>query len=152
MSDKENTIKVQRFHGKASDYRNVWRCLVESALDGNGWFAKPANKENRKPNLEAHRKSSALIVAALSDSSLRIHISKRNDPMAMSEKLDKGYTSSRASSRISTLTSVFSKKYTDSQSTSKYITEFEQLEKMEEYSVIPESLKAPILLASLGAT
>ncbi len=145
--DNENTIKVQRFHGKASDGYNLWCCRINSALDGKVWLTKLANEENGKPDLEARRKSSAIIVAALGDSPLRVCISKRNDPMAMLELLDKRYASSRASSRISTLTSVFSKKYTDSQSMGKYINEFEdlfaKLEMMGAGSVIQESLKAP---------
>ncbi len=53
MSDSENMIKAQRFHGKASDNYNLWCCSAESALDGKGLLMKLANEENRKPDLEA---------------------------------------------------------------------------------------------------
>ncbi len=123
-----------------------------------GLVNEACERRKLKPDLEARRKSSALIVVPLEDFPLRVCISKRNDQMAMLELLDKRYASSRSSSRISTLTSVFSTKYIDrlSQSMSKHINEFEdffaQLEKMGADWVILESLLVPILLSSLDTT
>lgn len=72
----------------------------------------------------------------------------------MLELLDKCYASNRASSRISTLTTMFSKRYQQGQDMARYVDDFEslfaQLEKMGTNTALPEAFKAPLLLSSLG--
>ncbi len=72
----------------------------------------------------------------------------------MLEQLDLRYASNRATTRISVLTAVYSKRYGPKENMSKYVDEFEslfaQLERMGKDCAVPESHGAPLLLASMG--
>jgi gag-polypeptide of LTR copia-type len=146
----DDDTKVQKFNAKPSDDYTLWRLRIETALKGKGYWSDlqtPACQETIKD------KSTALIVSALGDSAFRVCAPEAGDPIAMLHMLDKRYASKRAASRISLLTSVYDKRYQPKSSMSKYIDEFNQLfsqlESMGTDANIPESHKAPLLLASL---
>ena len=73
--------------------------------------------------------------------------------MKILELLDKSYPSTRAATRISILTSVYSNTFDSKDKTPCYIDEFKllfaHLERMGDDAAVPESHKAPFLLASL---
>ena len=91
--------------------------------------------------------AASILIEALGDTALRVCRTKVYDHIAMLELLDKRYASNRAASRISLLTSLFPKRYTQGQDMGKYVDEFEvlfaQLEKMGNSTTLPEKFKAP---------
>eukprot|EP00171_Calliarthron_tuberculosum_P018320 IDg18320t1 len=88
-----------------------------------------------------------------SDSAFRVCASATRKPYKMLELLDTRYASKRAASRIATLISVYSKRFNGKASMCKYIEDFNhlfsQIESMDPEASIPESHKAPLLLASI---
>lgn len=151
MAGDEDSYKIQKFTGKASDDYNTWRLRAIIALKGKGYWKQ---LEKEKCTEEVKEKAAALLVNALGDSPLRVCSSSLDDPITMIELLDARYASDRAVSRISVLTSLYSKKYNSRENMAKYIDEFEvlfnQLEKMGNDTKVPESHKAPLLLSSMG--
>eukprot|EP00171_Calliarthron_tuberculosum_P004578 IDg4578t1 len=143
--------KIQKFHGRPSDDYNLWRLRAECALKGKGYW-KQLQEEDCKSEIK--EKAVAMIIHSLGDIPFRVCSSQISNPMSMMELLDQRYASTRSTSRISTLTTLYSIKYQKHQDMSKYVDEFEglfaQLERMGKETAIPESHKAPLLLASIG--
>lgn len=143
--------KIQKFHGKSTDDYNLWRIRAEVALKGKGYWA---NVHRNECPADVKEKAAAMLTQALGDAPFRVCSSKAGNPILMLELLDMRYASTRAASRISVLTSVYSKKYQHTMNMPKYVDEFEtlfaQLERMGNDTAVPESHKAPLLLASMG--
>lgn len=148
---KDDERKLSRFNGKESDDYNLWRIRAETALRGKKIWNK---LHDEGCSQDIRDEAASILVTALGDSAFRVCSSKVRDPLGMLDLLDKRYASCRAASRISVLTTLFSKKYLNGQDMARFVDEFEalfaQLEKMGSDTVIPESFKAPLLLASLG--
>lgn len=152
MTTKEEH-KITKFNGKATDDYNLWRIRAEIALKGQGiWSTLSAESCTQ----EVKDKASSILVSALGDNAFRVCSAKVSEPLEMLSLLDKRYASQRASSRISVLTSLYAKRYQDNQDMGRYIDEFEslfsQLDKMGSNVSVPETHKAPLLLASLGTS
>lgn len=124
---------------------------AETALRGQKLWSKLNAKGYSQ---ETRDEASSIIFAALGDSAFCVCSSTVDDPLGMLSLLDRRYASNRASSRISLLTSLFSKKYQRGQDMAKYVDDFElmfgQLEKMGSNTALLETFKAPLLLSSLG--
>jgi len=150
MSEKEDN-KIQRFSGRAQDDYNLWRVRAEICLKGKGYWKQLQNEDCAE---EIKEKSAAILVNALGDSAFRVCSSQVSEPLKMLELLDLRYASTRAATRISILTSVYSKTFGVKDNMPKYIDDFEslfsQLERMGKQTAIPETHKAPLLLASLS--
>lgn len=142
---------IPKFKGKSTEDYQLWRFRVEAALRGKQYWSE-IPKESCSEKIKDH--SFSILVAVLGDAALRNCQKDAPDTLKMLSTLDKHYASKRPASRISVLTALFSKRYKDSTSMSKYIDDFNKsfamLEVMGEDATIPESLKAPILLASFG--
>ena len=149
--DEEN--KIQKFNGRLNDDYNLWRIRAEAALKGKGYW-KALHDE--KCTVEVKQKSSAMIIHALGDAALRVCMSDVDEPLEMLASLDSRYASNRATTRIALLTSLYAKRYRNHENMAKYIDEFEslfaQIEKMGKEAAVPETHKAPILLASMGTS
>lgn len=102
-------------------------------------------------------KASAMLVAALGDKALRVCSSKIGEPLEMLKMLDNLFASSHTATRISALTTMYTKRFNPKKDNmGKFIDEFETLlaplDRMGTDTKIPESHKAPLLWASLGKT
>eukprot|EP00171_Calliarthron_tuberculosum_P019463 IDg19463t1 len=143
--------KIQRFHGKSTDDYNLWRIRAEVALKGKGYWTEVYKNDC---SADVKQKAAAMLTQALGDVPFRVCSAKAGNPILMLELLDKRYASTRAANRISVLTSMYGKKYQNTMSMPKFVDEFEtlfaQLERMGEDTAVPESHKAPLLLASIG--
>ncbi len=150
MTKKAPTSKFKKFRGQSNEDYRLWRLRVETALRGKDYWENVSAKGCDKKILN---RATAVIVAALGDSPFRVCASAVGDPMEMLNLLDKRYASKRTTSRISLLTSIYSKRYSG-KSMSKYIDElsqlFAQLETMGEDARLPDSHQVAILLASIG--
>lgn len=145
--------KIQKFNGKYSDDYNLWRLRAEVALKGKGYWTKL--EDMKTCDEETKSKASALIVSALGDTALRVCSSRIGDPLNMLKMLDNRCASSRTATRISVLTTMYTKRFDhNNDSMANYVDVFEalfsQLEKMGDDTNVPESHKAPLLLSSLG--
>ncbi len=89
--DDDNTTKIQKFNGRASDDYNLWGSRAEIALKGEGYWNKMSGTD--KGAEEARVKASAMLVNALGDSALRVCISKIEETEQMLKLLDKHYAS-----------------------------------------------------------
>ena len=151
MAPHEDEYKIQKFFGRANDDYNLWRIRAEMSLKGKDYW-----EELRKEDcsIKTKQKASAMLTTELGDSALRVCSTQITDPMKMLELLDKRYASTRTATRICVLTSVYSKRFEAKDNMPRYIDEFEslfsQLERMGKDAAIPESHKAPLLLASMG--
>ena len=152
MAGDDDSLKIAKFNGKASDDYNTWRLRAVIALKGKGFWTDL--QKGKTCSRETKDKAAALLVHALGDSALRVCSAHIDEPLSMLSLLDTRYASNRASNRVSILTSLYSKRFTGKENMSKYVDEFEvlfnQLERMGEKVAIPETHKAPLLLASLG--
>lgn len=150
MSTEDNS-KIQKFNGRHSDDYHLWRLRCEIALKGKGYWSQLQGKDFDQ---DVKDKSSAIMVAALGDTALRVCSAKIGEPLQMLDLLDKRFASNRTATRISVLTAMFSKRFCAKDDMPKYIDEFEtlfaQLERMGPETKISESHKAPLLLASMG--
>jgi len=113
---------------------------------------QPSPSSSKKCNVEKREKASAIIISALGDTPLRVVMEAEDDPARMMKLLDARYASSRTVSRISVQTQLFRMNYSG-QNMSTYVDQFtslfSQLERMGKDAAIPESHKAPMLLASI---
>jgi len=143
--------KISKFGGRSTDDYNTWRMRAVIALKGKGWWSQ-INIEKCPDDIK--EKATALLVNALGDTALRVCSSELDEPLKMLDLLDARYASDRTSSRISLLTTLYTKRFKDKDNMPKFIDEFEtlfgQLERMGEKTKVPETHKAPLLLASLG--
>lgn len=154
MSTSDDTTKIQKFSGSRNDDYSLWRLRAEIALKGKGFWTELEKKDCSE---DIKNKSSAMLVAALGDTALRVCSSKIGQPLQMLEMLDNRFASSRTATRISVLTTMYTKRFNSRKDNmGKFIDEFEtlfaQLERMGPDTKIPESHKAPLLLASMGTT
>ncbi len=151
--DVDSSSKLKRFNGNHYENYNLWRIRAKATLKGKQYWSQLMTRTAEATVLE---KATSLLVSALGDSPLRVWRAEIGNPIELLNKLDQRYTSNRAASRIATSTAVYSKHYSDSMNTSKYIDEFSQLfsqlEMMGDSAMLPEAHKAPILLASLGTS
>jgi len=131
MTSSEDTYKISKFGGRTTDDYNTWRLRAVIALKGKGyWTPLQADKCEDKIKEQA----TALLVNALGDIALRVCSDELENPIKMLELLDARYASSRTSSRISLLTTLYTKRFQDKDNMAKFIDEFEtifgQLERM----------------------
>lgn len=150
-SANDDVYRISKFTGKPSEDYTTWRLRAVIALKGKGFWSALQKKECAE---DIKEKSTALIVNALGDTPLRVCSDKLDDPMGLLTLLDARYASCRTTSRVSLLTSLYTKRFNGKDHMSKYIDEFEslfgQLERMGAETKVPDSHKAPLLLASLG--
>lgn len=102
--------------------------------------------------LAKREKASAIIISALGDASLRVVIDVNDDPGRMLHLLDTRYASCRTVSRIAIQTQLFRMSYKEQDMSTyvdQYSTFFSQLERMGKNIAIPETHKAPLVLASI---
>lgn len=172
MSETENEmdtntgIKIPRFHGRRGEDYGLWRHRLRAACRIKGvWrvvdispaFSDSSNiqtgTEIADPRtLTKREKASGIIISALGDAPLRVVMEVDDDPQRMLQLLDARYASNRTVSRIAVQTQLFRMKYTNQDMSSyvdQYTTLFSQLERMGKDAAIPETHKAPMLLASI---
>lgn len=175
-SETSTTLKLPRFYGKRNEDYGLWRMRLRAACRVKGvWRAvesgsssetaeqnsesleQPSTSDQQasssmKCDVEKSEKASAIIISALGDAPLRVVMEAEDDPARMMKLLDARYASSRTVSRIAVQTQLFRMNYTG-QNMSTYIDQFtslfSQLERMGKDAAIPESHKAPMLLASI---
>ena len=175
MSDSEvetnsgTGIKIPRFHGKRGDDYGLWRLRLRAACRVKGVWnvvdrtaSSTSTSETTHPGTTAasesakrvakREKASGLIISALGDAPLRVVLEADDDPERMLKLLDARYASNRTVSRIAVQTQLFRMTYTN-QNMSAYVDQytslFSQLERMGKDAAIPETHKAPMLLASI---
>lgn len=150
--DESNEAKIPKFNGRPNEDFLLWRYRLEAALKGKGYWDQ-LKAEGCKSDIKD--KAIMIIVGALGDTALRVCLPAKDDPSKMIKLLESTYASNRAASKIFVLTSVFGKRWDGNRSMSKYIDEFNQLftqlATMGKDAMIPEKLRAPILLASFGS-
>lgn len=172
-SETGSGIKIPRFHGRRGEDYGLWRLRLRAACRIKGvWkvvessstvseasgtsseasgvaIASAPVSTRTVANLE---KASGMIISALGDAPLRVVLDADDDPARMLKLLDARYASNRTVSRIAVQTQLFRMRYID-QNMSTYVDTytalFSQLERMGKDSAIPESHKAPMLLASI---
>ena len=93
-----------------------------------------------------------IIISALGDAPLRVVMDVDDDPGKMFGLLDARYASNHTVSKIAVQTQLFLMSYSEQDMTTyvdQYTSLFSQLERMGKDVAIPESRKAPMLLASI---
>lgn len=179
MSDLEaetgsnSGIQVPRFYGRRDDDYMLWRHRLRAACRIKGvWNVVKTSEEHStavsttkdksidstgsessKSTIIAKReKACGIIICALGDAPLRVVMDVDDDPALMLKLLDDRYASSRTVSRIAVQTQLFRMSY-NGQNMSEYVDHFtslfSQLDRMGKDAAIPESHKAPMLLASI---
>lgn len=171
--EETSTLKLSRFNGKRGEDYGLWRmrlravCRVKGVwkvLESNSKSdeteansstsdpSTPATASASKSTSEKLEKASAIIISALGDAPLRVVMEADDDPVRMLKLLDARYASNRTVSRIAVQTQLFRMTY-NGQNMSSYIDKFtslfSQLERMGKDAAIPETHKAPMLLASI---
>lgn len=161
--EKGTGIKIPRFYGNRGEDYGLWRLRLRAICRVKGVWKVFEDAEvtssstdlanvGQQSNSIMIEKASGLIISALGDSPLRVVLDADDDPAKMLRLLDARYASNRTVSRIAVQTQLFRMRFTG-QNMSKYVDEysslFSQLERMGKDSAIPESHKAPMLLASI---
>lgn len=175
MSDTDNDqgnsigMKLPRFNGKRGEDYGMWRHRLRAVCRLKGvWFVVDTSSssgtvtesteefDHSSPRLIAKReKASGIIISSLGDSPLRVVIDADDDPAQMLKVLDSRYASNRTVSRIAVQTQLFRMSYNGQDMSTfidQYTTLFSQLERMGKDSAIPDTHKAPMLLASIDPT
>ena len=168
-SDPTNGLKIPRFHGRRGEDYGLWRHRLRAACRVKGvWSVVERSSTSQTTStttagardvttLDARttakrEKASGIIISALGDAPLRVVMDVDDDPSKMLNLLDARYASNRTVSRIAVQTQLFRMSYTG-QNMATYVDQFtslfSQLERMGEDAAIPESHKAPMLLASI---
>ena len=164
-TDGTSGIKIPRFHGRRGEDYGLWRLRLRAACRVKGvWnvvdFSALSTTTDSTTDIavassrhQAKReKASGIIISALGDAPLRVVLEADDDPERMLKLLDARYASNRTVSRIAVQTQLFRMAYTD-QNMSTYVDQFtslfSQLERMGKDAAIPETHKAPMLLASI---
>ena len=150
MLDEDN--RIQKFDGRRSDDYNLWRIRAVTALKGKGFWS---NLQKKDCDSGTKEKAVAILVNSLGDSALRVCSEHVDDPLKMINALDSRFASTRATTRISVMTALYTKRYSDKEDMTEYVDGFEslfaQLLRMGESHAVPESHKVGILLASMGS-
>ena len=159
-------LRIPRFNGSRTDDYGLWRMRLRAAcrmkgvwdvvenLSGDSASSTSSTSANPgSPGTSKKReKASGIIISALGDTALRVVMEADEDPAKMLKLLDGRYASSRTVSRIAVQTQLFRMSY-DGQNMSDYIDQytslFSQLERMGKDAAIPETHKAPMLVASI---
>ena len=161
------SLRIPRFNGSRTDDYGLWRMRLRAACRVKGvWDAveeSPGDaasssstskaKSGSSKSMKKREKASGIIISGLGDAALRVVMEADEDPSRMLQLLDGRYASSRTVSRIAVQTQLFRMSY-NGQNMSDYIDQytslFSQLERMGKDAAIPESHKAPMLLASIN--
>ena len=165
--DTNSGIKISRFHGRRGEDYALWRHRLRAACRVKGvWGVVDTSTESSVTTdlTDAERvridsrtrakreKASGIIISALGDAPLRVVMDVDDDPARMLQLLDGRYASNRTVSRIAVQTQLFRMSY-NGQNMSTYVDQFtslfSQLERMGTDAAIPDSHKAPMLLASI---
>lgn len=173
------STKIPRFHGRRGEDYGLWRLRLRAACRVKGiWnvvntsqsIAQAADVQSSTSNVTVAKgdsrgsqtdlitrteKASGLIISALGNAPLRIVADVDGDSARMLQLLDARYASNRTVSRIAVQTQLYRMSYKN-QDMAKYIDDYtalySQLEFMGKEIAIPESHKAPMLLASIDPT
>lgn len=165
-SDMGTGIKIPRFYGRRGDDYGLWRLRLRAACRVKGVWnvveptpassATSATSSGTVPDsairISKLEKASGMIISALGDGPLRVVLDAGDDPVRMLQLLDARYASNRTVSRIAVQTQLFRMRYKDQDMSlfvDTYGSLFSQLEQMGKDAAIPESHKAPMLLASI---
>ena len=175
MSDTETEgastsgVKIPRFHGRRDDDYNLWRHRLRAACriknvwsvvntgtsDSSASATTETDAATPTPSSRTAAKremACGIIISALGDAPLRVVMDVDDDPGKMLDLLDARYASNRTVSRIAVQTQLFRMSYSGQDMASyvdQYTSLFSQLERMGKDAAIPESHKAPMLLASI---
>ena len=162
-------MKLPRFHGNRGEDYGLWRHILRAACRFKGVWgvvdttqtsstttdSTPDQAYDSPRTMARREKASGIIISALGDAPLLVVMDIEDDPARMLQSLDSHYVSNRTGSRIAVQTKLFRMSY-NGQDMSSYIDQytslFSQLERMGKDSAIPESHKAPMLLASINQT
>lgn len=171
-TEATNGIKISRFHGKRGEDYGLWRLRLRASCRVKGVWgvvdssAPSSSTLSTNEDYTAHpdatilssriiskrEKASGIINSALGDVPLWVVLEAYDDPGRMLELLDSRYASNRTVSRIAVQTQLFRMTYTD-QDMSTYVDHytymFAQLKQMGKDIAIPDTHKAPMLLASI---
>ena len=163
-------VKIPRFHGRRGDDYTLWRHRLRAACRiKNVWSVvnvlnsttssasgtiEPSTPTVVSPPGSAAKREMAcgIIISALGDAPLRVVMDVDDDPSRMLSLLDARCASNRTVSRIAVQTQLFRMSYKGQDMSSyvdQYTSLFSQLERMGKEAAIPESHKAPMLLASI---
>ena len=168
-ADGTSGIKIPRFHGRRGDDYGLWRLRLRAACRVKGVWGVVESVSGSSTtttttttdvddtvrstrDIVKREKASGIIISALGDAPLRVVIEAHDNPKRMLQLLDARYASNRTVSRIAVQTQLFRMRYTDQNMSSyvdKYTSLFAQLEQMGKDAAIPETHKAPMLLASI---
>jgi hypothetical protein len=151
--------KIPRFNGKRGEDYGLWRLRLRAACRAKNLWSLVDPAATRAPTTSTSddvtankERACSIIIAALGDSPLRVVADVDDDPDRMLALLDDRYASSRAASRIAVQTQLYRKTYNGGDMATfidEFGTLFSQLERMGKDAAIPESHKAPMLLAAI---
>lgn len=116
MAVDDDIYNVQRFNGRTSDGYSLWRIKAVTALKVKCYWTRLLSA--KCPD-EIKDKASAILINALGDTALRVSSSEISQPIKMFELLDRRFSSTLTSSRISILSSLYSKEYNSNQNMAK---------------------------------
>lgn len=164
--DTSSGMKIPRFHGRRGEDYGLWRHRLRAACRVKGVWrvvdslsdSTTSTESTAGPSTSSVRdqvkreKASGIIISSLGDAPLRVVMDVDDDPVQMLKLLDSRYASNRTVSRIAVQTQLFRLSYTGQNMSTyidQYTTLFSQLERMGKDAAIPETHKAPMLLASI---
>jgi hypothetical protein len=166
MSDSEadnqnssSSHRIPRFHGKRGEDYGLRRLRLRAACRakklwslGDPAVVGDSSKSVSEKVAEFKECACSIIIASLGDSPLRVVADVDDMPNVMLKLLDESYASSRPASRIAVQTQLYGKTYNGGDM-GKFIDEycmfFSQLGRMGKDAAIPETHKAPMLLAAI---
>ena len=161
--EREETIKVVKFHGKKDDDFALWMLRMEAVLEVkelmgivDGTEGSP--EEDDEEALSAFnikvRKARALLINSLGDRPLRAVQKAKRSPKGMWKKLHDRYATSSSASRIQVHMALHSKKLKPDEVMEDFIDGFESLfERLAAMDYeIEESMKVAMLLSSFDSS
>jgi gag-polypeptide of LTR copia-type len=157
--NSSSSHRIPRFHGKRGEDYGLWRLRLRAACRAKKLWSLVDPDVKGGSSISAAEKvaenkerACSTIIAALGDAPLRVVADVDDKPNVMLKLLDERYAPSRAASRIAIQTQLYRKTYYGSDM-AKFIDEycslFSQLERMGKDAAIPETHKAPMLLAAI---
>ena len=165
--ESHSGLNIPRFHGKQGEDYGLWRMRLRAACRVKGVWGVVESTSNTDsqsttatttttvstPSASKKERASGIIISALGDAPLRVVVEAEDDPAKMIKLLDARYASNRTVSRIAVQTQLFRMSYSNQNMLAyidQYASLFSQLERMGKDAAIPESHKAPMLLASIN--